>query len=118
MINFNKGFTLIELMIVIAILGVLLQIAIPLYNQFISKVQEGACLSEAKQYTNEVFLNLNDQDESSSPSAPNVSACGTITDASQWTFENQQVIQATAKSPSNAQIECDLPNGSACRVLK
>lgn len=51
------------------------------------------------------------------PLAPAVGACKSITDATGWTLLTQQKILATAKSPSNARIECDIPNGSPCRVL-
>ena len=35
----EKGFTLIELMIVIAILGVLASFAIPIYNDYVTRTQ-------------------------------------------------------------------------------
>ena len=41
-----KGFTLIELMIVIAIIGVLAAISIPLYQNYVAKTQITTAVSE------------------------------------------------------------------------
>ena len=115
--NRQFGFTLVELMIVVLIIGILSAITIPSYHLYISKAQSNTCLSEVKSYSNNILYILNDRDDSSFPIAPVISACQSITDATGWTLATQQKIVAIAKSPSNARIECDIPNGSPCRIL-
>lgn len=113
----EEGFTLIEILVVIAIIGILTTVALPTYQKFIISTHRSACLAEAKGYSNDVFYMLNGSDETIFPNAPITKACQSITDATGWTLETQEKIIAVAKSPSNVRIECDVPNGTPCLVV-
>lgn len=55
----EQGFTLIELMVVVAIIGILSLIAIPAYQNYAKKSSEVACLAETKAFSDKLFIDMN-----------------------------------------------------------
>jgi type IV pilus assembly protein PilA len=116
--NSKLGFTLIEIMITVAIIGILAILAIPAYNNYISISSEEACLMELKAYANHTFLTLNDLDPTTNPSPPNASACESITDASIWT-ENTPVKILTGRTSFTGarKSQCNLNISPSCFLI-
>ena len=59
MMETEQGFTLIELMVVVAIIGILSLIAIPAYQNYAKKSSEVACLAETKAFGDKLFIDMN-----------------------------------------------------------
>lgn len=113
------GFTLIELMIAVAIAGILAAVALPMYMNYVEKAADSACLAEAKAYSSSVLTIVSSPAMDSLPiPAPENKACQETTDASEWQKYTTRLnnIEAVAREPGKAKIICSFEDRRSCWI--
>ena len=103
----QEGFSLIELMIATVVIGILLAISLPSYQNYTARTADNACLAEVKIYSAIAIAALANGE---TPVAASAKTCLSIDTA----VNIATPITAIPNPPGKGSISCNLSNSGIC----
>lgn len=110
-----SGFTLIEVMVVVVVIGILASIALPSYNQHMRKARRaagGACVMAVAQQLERVYTT-----DLSYVGAPNIAALRAACDPDALRFYTMNVADLKAKTYTVTATPSGAQSGDSCGTL-